>query len=764
MLVDQARPERLGELVRALLPAHPGLEVHTDAVRLARVDRGALVILVADARQADWLNMERPIFANLALRVILFSDAETSGALARRAPDFFNWISHRVECPPGLPPTAVRGIRAALRTRAQGVAWTGGDFAAAFQAALPGRPLARASAALPYDQMVEAAKPAGKGWVAWSEVDGPFRLRRVRWACAEAGRRGRVALIEPAVDAAGFAPVRGDLLGVVEARAKLEAAGATHPGRVAALLELEPEAVEVAARLLRGRVAEGAIEEAVVGVGDPGVAVARLAVVRRVEVGKGLRARADGVGEVARDAAEVALRAGRGAERWVEGAAWASNADDADVAVRWARQALVLSEDDPEALRLLGRVLMQRGEPLEAEALLRRLAAAAEQRWSLGTDDITVLTDLANLVQLQGKYLDAEKLLRRALAAQKKVVGVAHPDYAFVLHSLALVLRDRGRYEEAEEMLRQAAAIIKRAVGKEHFQYASTIGALGAVLMARGKFPAAESMIRESLAILARAGRAETAEYVTALHGIGRILLERGKVAEAEVQLREAIALEVKILGEGHPIYGQSLHELARCLSEQGKYDEADKLLRRALSILEKSFGTQNLTYAASLHELAGILRHRGEYESAERLYGQVLDIEEASLGRKNPVLCATLGNLAFVLAMQGRTAEGETLVRRAVDIAEKMCGPRHPDTANSLYILAQFEARRGSADAPETARRALKALNHALGPNNPLSKSAAALVEQLSPRGTPPPSTSPSYSAVAAPQGRPGRHRSRPA
>lgn len=115
MLVDRARPERLGDLVRSLSRDHPDVEVYTNAVELTQVSEGALAVLVPDPKQASWLNLERPIFANRALRVILFSDADTSGVLARRAPDFFNWISHRIECPEGAPLPAVRGTGAVGR-------------------------------------------------------------------------------------------------------------------------------------------------------------------------------------------------------------------------------------------------------------------------------------------------------------------------------------------------------------------------------------------------------------------------------------------------------------------------------------------------------------------------------------------------------------------------------------------------------------------------------------------------------------------------
>jgi hypothetical protein len=90
----------------------------------------------------------------------------------------------------------------------------------------------RASAALPYEQMVQAAKPSGKSWVAWSEIDGPFRLRRVRWATAEARTRGRTVMIEPTVDTPGFLRVDGRLLDIKIACEELEHAGAKHAGRL----------------------------------------------------------------------------------------------------------------------------------------------------------------------------------------------------------------------------------------------------------------------------------------------------------------------------------------------------------------------------------------------------------------------------------------------------------------------------------------------------------------------------------------------------
>src|SRR4051794_16733981 len=71
ILVNRARNERLGELVRALLPAHPSLEVHSGVRRLGEAAPGSLLILQPRAEEAAWLNTNRPTFARQALRVIL---------------------------------------------------------------------------------------------------------------------------------------------------------------------------------------------------------------------------------------------------------------------------------------------------------------------------------------------------------------------------------------------------------------------------------------------------------------------------------------------------------------------------------------------------------------------------------------------------------------------------------------------------------------------------------------------------------------------
>ena len=107
------------------------------------------MVLCVRAIDADWLNQERPVVQARSLKLVLFSDEATTLQLARKAVDFYDWISHSIECPPGPPEFAVRNLRRAVCARVAAILWTGGHLEGTFTEALPARKLVRVSAALP---------------------------------------------------------------------------------------------------------------------------------------------------------------------------------------------------------------------------------------------------------------------------------------------------------------------------------------------------------------------------------------------------------------------------------------------------------------------------------------------------------------------------------------------------------------------------------------------------------------------------------------
>lgn len=250
-LVDRAHPSRLGDLVRALRHRWPDVDVFTDVRDLDALPPGSLFVLSPKAEDAELLNLRRQIFADRRFKVVLWCDEATTVALARKAVDFFDWITHRQECPSGPAPFAVRGLRAAFQAEWP-VVWRGSerneDLDEVLRAAFPTEKVLWVNGADPYDRLVEYMSSPK---IVVVRVQYARALRRVRWAYAEAKRKGRLILIAPGLDCPGFWPVHDWIENLAVARTKLMNAGVNAPGTLAALWDLEPEAIELCVELLQ---------------------------------------------------------------------------------------------------------------------------------------------------------------------------------------------------------------------------------------------------------------------------------------------------------------------------------------------------------------------------------------------------------------------------------------------------------------------------------------------------------------------------------
>lgn len=715
MLVDNACPERLGELVRALLPTCPDLEVHTDVRCVESAQHGATLVLAPSAADADWLNLQRPIFARRELRVVLWCDAAISAALARNAVDFFDWISHRHECPPGRAAHGVAGIRCALAARAPGIVWADGDLNAAFQAARPRRELRPVSAGRPYGELVAEVAQAGSAWLAWTDVHGPFQLRRARWAMAEAGRSGRAILVQPAVPSPGWWPIHGRSMQLAQAQKRLAQTRARAPGRLAALTMLEPEAVELAAVLLQRGVSEAALAQAIQRADDPGAALALMAqeqgvlsleeVAGDVAVPPALRA-------LGRDPVVDSIRAGR----WVavdEGIARSDHMPSVEV-LWWAARSRCAPPRGsqgarPSATRATIDDLFNsairgssgRAAPHNADAIevLLRERPTTSTAWSmlasvaLASGEVEVasrwashavgLADppseswlvLGRVLEAQGRLTEAETMIRRVLEGngdQPRAVADQ------VQYQLAWNVAQQGKYEEAERILRDQVSGAEEAHGAGHPGLWMTLQSLALVLQRQGRHAEAEAMLRRVLATRRRE-HDENTLTASIMHDLAVVLHERGKHVEAQILLEDALAMRQHLLGSEHPASGESMRALATTLAAQGRYEAAEWLLRRAVAVADRALTAAHPAAAAARRTLADVLQARGKYEEAEGLLGQALVAQERAFGPYHRDVCLTLASLAEVLSAMGRKPEALAHAQRALEIAARAQSPEEP-------------------------------------------------------------------------------------
>lgn len=443
--------------------------------------------------------MQRPLFAERALKVVLWCDAETSAALARKAPDFFDWIGHRVECPPGVARFAVRGLRCALRCRAPGIVWRNEhgpvsgvtDFIPAFIAALPGRRLVPCKAALTRSELAGELLSNGRAWCYIEGVYTKGHLRKVVEAMQDARRRGRVVIINPSVHALGWWYVDGQVMSLREARDSLARLGCRSPGSLAVLCGLERDAIRLASEILRTDAGVETVTAAVRDALDPGASLARLGELRGVVDLMVVAIGGDDSPPVLRafaaDPRVLRLR-GAGFPRlfgprattslfvWDEVQSIISAL--VDLCPPLVRGAL----PEPRAREFLANIegIVGSDHPMHAQALgLLALSLAS-----------------------QGRYKEAEAHLRRALAAQQAMLRPGYPDIVWTNSHLASILAAQGRHAEAKPLAIWVLNVLEEELGPAHRRTALALAHLATIRHALGE-PGAADDARRALDMLA---------------------------------------------------------------------------------------------------------------------------------------------------------------------------------------------------------------------------------------------------------------------
>lgn len=213
--------------------------------------------------------------------------------------------------------------------------------------------------------------------------------------------------------------------------------------------------------------------------------------------------------------------------------------------------------DDPEILGLRhehGRILLERGNPAEAESELTRII---EQRTRLlGFDHPDTLASRhkhARAILEQGRWSEAEPLLADILEAENEnpLRGPEHSDTMVVRHSLARSILYQGRPREAESMLRNILEVMHRNWPADNPQTLFVRQSLVIALSKQSLWEKAESEVTDALdAARARPG---SPEQLLLRHQYGLVLLGFGRETDARRHLTDLHRDELKTLGMKHP-------------------------------------------------------------------------------------------------------------------------------------------------------------------------------------------------------------------
>jgi serine/threonine protein kinase/Flp pilus assembly protein TadD len=233
------------------------------------------------------------------------------------------------------------------------------------------------------------------------------------------------------------------------------------------------------------------------------------------------------------------------------------------------------SPDLPEALSALGIVRQDRGDLVEAEALMRRSLAAARRHRTgaeAGQDETDILANLALVLQERNQWDEAERIMRDILAHDRKVLPPDHPNLALDLNNLGILLVRRGRPTQSEPLLREAVAILEKA-GNAGLSIA--LGNLGEALCESGRCAEAEPILARGVDLGAAQLGDESQDLAKVRVKYGTCLLKLQRYGAAEAQALAALPVMRGSLGLGKEWTRKTVRLLVDVYDAWGKPAEA---------------------------------------------------------------------------------------------------------------------------------------------------------------------------------------------
>jgi len=356
----------------------------------------------------------------------------------------------------------------------------------------------------------------------------------------------------------------------------------------------------------------------------------------------------------------------------------------------------------------LGLLLVGSSRLVEAEAWLRRGLAiddAGDRRMDRRARQVFTLDILAALATSKGDPADAEALLRRAVALATLEPALGPASVAPALNGLAKALIDQGRTREGGRLARRALALYERVKDERHAEVVEVLVNLASVR-------AAEGDLAEAIALLRQAGRVAEVEKArpvvkaAAAANLGGLWMSQGHYQDAEPLLERAVDLAEQAVGAGHPGLVRPVQMLADCYRLRGRFTEAAVLYERALSLAGAAYGARSAPAMASLSGLAAVEEQRGHADRAEALHRDAVSVAEDVADSRDPARIEALAGLARFYQSQGRMGSAEHLYVKALAAADHVSArdPRRVAVLKGLASLYAVQGRRDEASQIEAA------------------------------------------------------------
>jgi tetratricopeptide (TPR) repeat protein len=243
------------------------------------------------------------------------------------------------------------------------------------------------------------------------------------------------------------------------------------------------------------------------------------------------------------------------------------------------------------ANRHLGEIYSTEGRLIEAEPILRQVAAAARQNSMDGPPILPlILRDQAFLMVARGQYRQAEPVLKEALDWSRKL-GEERSEMADSLLALAMLYRTEGENGRAEPLLKKAARIYEK---NNDACLAHALQELGLLAVTEGKYAIAKQDILQSIAIYQKFLGPDHLNVAFAQVGLAEAYLGERKYTEAQSVIEHALAKERAVLNGSHAELARAYLTAARISEAQQLGPQAAAHFQQALEIYRRTTSSDN--------------------------------------------------------------------------------------------------------------------------------------------------------------------------
>ena len=303
-----------------------------------------------------------------------------------------------------------------------------------------------------------------------------------------------------------------------------------------------------------------------------------------------------------------------------------------------------------ELYRLLGDLLLQQRQPLEAAEAYRQAAA-------LRPENAEIWYSLGAVNGMLSRFDDAAEALRRSLALC--------PTHAAAWNNLGNALAEVKNFGEAVDAYQQAI-VIEPGLAEAHNN-------LGVALQQLGRLDEAIESYHRSLRLRpANAG---------ARYHLSNALKEQGNIDQAETEIRAALSLQSD--------YAEAWITLSALLADRNRWDEAIAAARRAIEVRPN--------WAGGYNNLGLIQRTRGQPAEALALFRQALALD--------PRFREALVNVGTALFELGRPDEAMEAYDRALQV--------YPDLVDAYLNIGNALKDAGRVDEAIGKYREALAIKH---------------------------------------------------